>query len=115
MILPEAFNKNESLRAELVKARPIMDIAFHAADNAEAIEMRLDDSNALANAQALAGQVAINRYKKRIRDMTGAPLEESSPLLDSHLGIDAFDQIAITAEKEAAEKEALQTKPKKKK
>lgn len=115
MLLPENFNKSESLRTALQKARPIMELAFHAADNAENQEAKLDDANVLTNAQRHAGWVAIQRYKMRVLAMTGLPQDEPSPLLDAHLGIDAFDLIAINAEREAAEQESSKPKPTKKK
>lgn len=105
MLLPETLSKNESFRNALLKAMPALNLAFQAADNAEAAEARLDDSNALANAQRYAGHLAIERYKKRVRDMTGLSNEEASPMHDSHSGIDYLEQIALDAEREAALKE----------
>lgn len=111
MILPEAFSKNESLRVALLKAKPIMDIAFHAADNAEDLEAQLDEANVLTNAQRHAQRIGIQRYKKRIFDMFRVPLDEPSPLLDSHMGLDPFDKLALDAEQEAAQSEASKPKP----
>jgi hypothetical protein len=105
MLLPEILSKNESFRNALLKAMPALNLAFQAADNAEAAEARLDDSNALANAQRYAGHLAIERYKTRVRSMTGISSVESEPLLDEHSGLDYLEQVAQQAEREAALKE----------
>lgn len=84
-----------------------MNIAFQAADNAEAAEARLDDSNALANSQRYAGHLAIERYKKRIRDMTGISNVEADPMIESHSGMDYLDQIGRDAELAAIQAETI--------
>jgi hypothetical protein len=113
MLLPEAISKSESLRAALVKAKPIMDLAFHAAMNHLDSQVQLDDVNVLTNAQRHAKRVGVLEFINLIQTMSGTPKEEPSPLVDSYLGMDAFDMIAAKAEKEAAEKESLQPPPKK--
>lgn len=103
MITPETFSKNEVLRSKLAMSMDIVDIAFHAADNAEDRAVLVDESNPLANACRHAGRAAIIRYKNLIRSMAAIPSEAPSPLLDNYLGIDAYEQIAIDAESEARE------------
>ena len=118
MLLPETLSKNETFRNALLKALPAMNLAFQAADNAEAAEARLDDSNALANSQRYAGHLAIERYKKRIRGMTGMATEEDFPPLDEHSGFDYLEQVAREAERKAAEKDeasVVKTQTKKRK
>lgn len=115
MLLPETFQKSESLRTALNKSRQIIDLAFFAADNAEEAEANIDEANVLTNAQRHAGRVAIIRYKNRIRGMMSVPAEEPSTLIEEHLGLDALDIIAINAEREAALNDPPVPKPKKKK
>lgn len=99
----------------LVAARPIMDLAFHAALNELDMSVQLDDANVLTNAQRHAKRVGAMEFIGIIRGMMAVPVDAPSPMLDAHLGVDAFDQIAIDAEREEMKKQALQPTKKLKK
>lgn len=114
MILPQHFHKNESLRHELIKSKSIIDIAFHAANNQEDLDVKVDDSNALSNAQKHAERAGILRFQRIIHSMMELPSDEPSPLLETHLGIDAYDLIGIKAEEEAAAESKISKQNKKK-
>jgi hypothetical protein len=102
VLLPEAFQKSESLRAALLKARPVLDLAMHAIANEDEMLSLTDDANALANSNRHSEFVGKAKLKKRLREMMAVPPEEPSPMLEDHIGLDALDLIAARAEREAA-------------
>lgn len=117
MITPDIFKNNAVYRKRLLDAMDILEVAFMA------INYDFDTKMVSAKPEELAVFCAkkqgMTMCQSEIREMAKVPLGELQPLEATHTGLDAFDQIAVNAEKqheaEQARIKASQPKTKTKK